>query len=180
MEIVLEGPDRLADYESVPCAFTVAARVNLDELKAGNLVADETTAYGKDYDAEATERPTQVALRSDPNTWSILVAYDGALRVGGAIVAPASNYPISGSRLGDRVLVDLRIAPNARRRGVGKLLLEAALAQDRSPLLVETQDTNVAACRLYWSMGAVPLVVEPDGYPGFSDEAKIVWRFAPA
>lgn len=179
MEFVREGPEHLVEYESVDCAFTVSGRLNLDELRAGNFVAEAIAPYRKNYDDVPTERPTQVALRCDPRTWHILAAFSEGRRVGGVIVAPATNYPVSGCTPSDRVLVDIRVAPEARGHGLATRLLGAARSHAGTALLAETQDTNVGACQLYRAAGGVPIVVEPDGYPGFSDEAMIVWRFAP-
>ena len=40
---------------------------------------------------------------------------------------------------------------------------------------VETQDTNVPACRLYASCGFTLTDIKPHGYGSLIDEAKLLW-----
>ncbi len=56
------------------------------------------------------------------------------------------------------VLWDLRVHPDHQRSGVGSALLDRAVewsrAEGMTQLKIETQDTNVAACRFYAARGA--------------------------
>jgi ribosomal protein S18 acetylase RimI-like enzyme len=71
------------------------------------------------------------------------------------------------------------VAPASRRRGIGRQLLAAAedaarLAGCRS-LDVETQDINVAACRLYSDGGYTLTAVIPEAYLEAPGETKLLW-----
>jgi hypothetical protein len=52
---------------------------------------------------------------------------------------------------------------------------EAARGAGRGVLDVETQDINVAACRLYASSGYVLTAVVGEAYPDAPGEAKLLW-----
>jgi len=78
---------------------------------------------------------------------------------GGAPAGFAQLYPTFSSLSAARVLVlyDLFVAPQARRSGVGRALMEAAARlgreQGAASLVLSTARTNRAAQRLYESLG---------------------------
>jgi hypothetical protein len=43
-------------------------------------------------------------------------------------------------------------------------------------LTVETQTTNVPACRFYAAQGCGLGSIEPHAYPDFPDEARLLWH----
>lgn len=171
VRIVREGVDKLAEYEAVPIAFDVHSRLSLPALKIGRFVEDPIEPFVKDYDASEPDRPTSLPARLGANRLVVLSAYQNDDRVGGAIL----YFPSED----EAQLIDLRIRPESRRAGLGRRLVQSALAEVAHrgipTLEIETQDTNVAACRFYHSLGASLVWIEPNGYPGFSDEAKLVW-----
>lgn len=77
----------------------------------------------------------------------------------GAAVGFVQMYPTFSSLRAARVLVlyDLYVAPAARRSGVARSLMEAAVAEARTSgavaLTLQTARTNHAAQRLYESLG---------------------------
>jgi ribosomal-protein-alanine N-acetyltransferase len=85
----------------------------------------------------------------------VLVAEDA----GGTPLGFVQMYPTYASLRAARVFVlyDLYVAPNARRSGVARRLMEAAAAQARAAgavaLTLQTARTNAAAQRLYESLG---------------------------
>ncbi|MCC7435832.1 MAG: GNAT family N-acetyltransferase [Methanoregulaceae archaeon] len=171
VRIVREGVERLAEYETVPIAFEVRSKLSLPALKIGRFVEDAVEPFVKDYDAVDSERPTSLPDRLGADRLVVLSAHRNDDRVGGAIL-----YFPSGD---EAQLIDLRVQPDSRRGGLGRRLFQSALAEVAHrgipTLEIETQDTNVAACRFYHSLGASLVWIEPNGYPGFSDEAKLVW-----
>jgi len=171
IRIVREGTERLAEYEAVPISFEVRARLSLPALKIGRFVEDPVDPFVKDYDASEPDRPTLLPGRLGADRLVVLSAYRNEDRVGGAILYFPSDD--------EAQLVDLRVHPSARRIGLGRRLVQSALSEVSHrgipTLEIETQDTNVAACRFYHSLGASLVWIEPNGYPGFSDEAKLVW-----
>ena len=70
--------------------------------------------------------------------------------------------------------------PAARGRGVGSALFRAAAAWARGrgcwQLGVETQNVNVAACRLYARQGCMLASVDRFAYPGLPGEIRLLWR----
>jgi ribosomal protein S18 acetylase RimI-like enzyme len=77
------------------------------------------------------------------------------------------------------VLWDLRVAPETRGRGVGRTLLAAMEARMREiglpGITVETQDINVAACRLYASAGYRITRTDANAYAELPSETQIIW-----
>jgi ribosomal protein S18 acetylase RimI-like enzyme len=77
------------------------------------------------------------------------------------------------------LLWDIRVASNARGRGVGSALLAEverwSMTRGARWLEVETQDINVPACRFYERHGFVLRSVNRDAYPGLPGEAQLLW-----
>jgi GNAT superfamily N-acetyltransferase len=76
------------------------------------------------------------------------------------------------------VLWDIRVAPDARGRGVGSALFERveawALAQRCRQLRVETQNINVPACGFYARHGCELRAAHP-AYPDLPNEIQLLW-----
>ncbi|MDR3691311.1 MAG: GNAT family N-acetyltransferase [Fimbriimonas sp.] len=182
VRIVREGPERLPDYESVPIAYESNSRVDLARLAAdGTVVEVPSPERVKDYDAVLDERPTSLAIRFEMESWGIFAAFDGEARLGGIIVAPGGQgYALCGDFPFAAVIVDVRVDPRSRGMGIGCSLLSAGLSWleglGDGTVLVETQDTNPAACRFYWASGFGILSIAINGYGDGIDEAKLIWR----
>lgn len=137
-------------------------------------------AFRKDYDAIAGNGPDGWHARFAVERACFMAAYDDGRRVGGAV---AIVDPADVARLGGdppfALLWDLRVAPEARGCGVGRALLGAAQAAAREMggrgMTAETQDINVAACRLYAHAGFIIVRVDPAAYPDIAGETQIVW-----
>jgi GNAT superfamily N-acetyltransferase len=148
-----------------------------------DLFEDPVDPYWKDYDLVATEHPALLASRFDTTDWGVFAAYTSHLHVGGAIVARNTpGFESMGASPTSAILLDMRVHPNSRRRGIGKLLFVAAAdwAQSNgcSELLVETQDTNVTACRFYRDLGFDLALADTNGYAPYGDEARLIWRLS--
>lgn len=174
IRIVREGTERLADYEAVPIAFEVRSKLSLPALKIGRFVEDPAGPYTKNYDESKQDRPTALPERLGVENLAVIAAYRNDTRIGGAIL----YFPSED----EAQLIDLRVAPDERHSGIGKRLVQSALSETAHrgipTLEIETQDTNVVACRFYHSLGASLVWIEPNGYLGFSDEAKLVWSLS--
>jgi ribosomal protein S18 acetylase RimI-like enzyme len=186
MQIAIRREDSssLADYASIPILFEVDTAVETAALRIGGAdltYRAVTPPRVKDYDRIPGNDPLTWADRFGIDTWTFLAAYDElANRIGGAaVICDPAGIAQAGGRPSYALLWDLRVAPTARRRGVGTALLraaeEAARAAGCRGLDVETQDINVAACRLYAAHGFTLTNVAPAAYPEAPDETKLTW-----
>jgi ribosomal protein S18 acetylase RimI-like enzyme len=77
------------------------------------------------------------------------------------------------------VLWDIRVSPKARRLAVGSALFRSieawARARNCRELKVETQNTNVAACRFYAHQGCHLKRANYNAYPDLPDEVQLIW-----
>jgi GNAT superfamily N-acetyltransferase len=83
------------------------------------------------------------------------------------------------------VLWDIRVIPERRGQGIGKLLFEHAAAWSKSKgcaqMKIETQNINVKACRFYESQGAVLGDIRRFAYQydqRVKDEIQLNWYLA--
>src|SRR5438477_9916123 len=78
------------------------------------------------------------------------------------------------------VLWDIRVSPQCRGQRVGSALLRAVeswvIPKNACALVVETQNTNVPACRFYARHGFVLDHIVPFAYAAFPDEVQLLWR----
>jgi GNAT superfamily N-acetyltransferase len=178
----------LAGYGAVPIAFAVHEVLDVvpDDGGLGGLrLVPRRLAqpYVKDYDAIAGESPARWARRFDVARWGVLAALVDGERVGGAVVAfDTPGVDMLEGRRDLAVLWDLRVAPAARGRGVGRALFDVAAhwAADRGCawLKVETQNVNVPACRFYARQGCTLGAIHRLAYPTLPDEAQLLWYLA--
>jgi ribosomal protein S18 acetylase RimI-like enzyme len=185
LTIVEEPPHRLAEYAQVPIAFAVTE--SFDEQGIAALLRGEQadpiavpSPYWKDYDAYQGGRPTDWPTRFDVSRWTQLAAFDGARRVGGAVVIiDDPTIDLLRDRPGCALLWDLRVAPEVRGRGIGSALLlageDSARRRGARSLRVETQQVNVPACRLYQRHGFRLDRATPRVYVELPDEVQLLW-----
>jgi GNAT superfamily N-acetyltransferase len=185
IEVAEESIDRLGEHAEVPIAFLVEQVLEVS-LVAGGLGGIALTErrverpWIKDYDAIDGEGPTRWATRFDVSRWGLLAARDGAVRVGGAVVAfDTAGVDLLGGRTDVAVLWDLRVRPEARASGMGSRLFRAAETWARAhgchTLKVETQNINVPACRFYQRMGCSLGVIDRFAYDSLPDEVQLMW-----
>ncbi len=183
VEVGAFTPARLSEYQSVSIAFEVVSRHEARRVGDGeSYVLEErtiTSRYTKDYDV-VSEAPIVWPHRFDTSRWQLLVARVDGECVGGAVLAldtPAIDLLEGRSDLA--LLWDMRVSPSFRGRGVGRALFEVAEAVARehwcNELKVETQDTNVGACRFYAAMGCELRSVVEDAYMACPGEAQYLW-----
>ena len=181
VEIRPESASELSAYAAIPASFLVTAVLDVARL-ADRFTLNErpvTRPYIKNYDASPANGPRAWAARFQVAQWAFFSARLNGSWVGAAAVAPDPTLA-SGGGQGDAVLWDLRVAPSQRGRGIGSALFSAvedwARSHGRRSLLAETQQINVAACRLYGSRGCGLEHVDTAAYPDFPDEVQLIWR----
>jgi GNAT superfamily N-acetyltransferase len=172
----------LGDYASVPIAFEVASVFEVRREGERFVLSEVPVAspYIKDYDALQSEHPSGWERRFDVSRWGVLAAWAGGRRVGGAVIAfDTPGVDMLEGRRDLAVLWDIRVAPEARGKGVGAALFRAAEGWARArgcrQLKVETQNVNVPACRFYARQGCVLTGVDPSAYPGLPGEIQLLW-----
>jgi len=99
-------------------------------------------------------------------------------------VAAGPSGEVIGFALGRKYpdewhLMDVAVAPRARKRGVGTRLLRVFVADaDRAgkPVLLEVREHNEAAIALYEGHGFSVLAVRRGYYPDTGENALVMWR----
>ena len=93
------------------------------------------------------------------HAWALVVEEDGRLE----------GFVVVSQVLDEATLLSIAIAPPQQRRGLGRLLLSAALARAQRDgaqrCLLEVRETNVAARRLYTENGFALDGVRKNYYP---------------
>lgn len=175
-------PDQLESYQSVSIAYEISSRVDLRYLREASTLREvPETPRLKDYDANVDSRPTILPSWFDLSNWLILSAFEGGQRIAGTIVArDTPNLHLLEGRRDLSLVFDLRVGPNWRGKGIGRMLFQYAidwsLMNGCKELRVETQDVNVAACRFYQAMGCTLHSASEGAYGPELDEAMLIWQ----
>ncbi len=185
IEVREEPMAALAEYARVPIAFEVREILDLsirDGGLGGFALVERSVEvpWVKDYDGVGGEGPPQWAARFDLSNWGLLAARSDGRLVGGAVVAfDSPGVEMLEGRRDLAVLWDIRVAPEARGRGVGAALFRAAeawaMARGCRQLKVETQNINVPACRFYARQGCVLGAIHRFAYPTLPHEVQLLW-----
>lgn len=184
--ITEESIGQLQKYGEIPIRFEVRSifEIEGDDLSTTALVEKRVPhPWVKDYDAIAGEGPTRWPKRWDVANWGLLTAYANDKRVGGCVLAFNTNGVNKLEYRDDIVaLWDLRICPNYRGMGIGSSLFKAAIEWARvrhcRQLKIETQNTNVPACRFYKQQGCALIEINRCAYENFLDEVELIWSLA--
>ncbi len=143
---------------------TSLRRASVDDIDA--LVALEARAHPGGWSASA------IATEFENDDAVVLVVGDRA-----AIVA----YAVVRAVVDERWILNIVTAPEARRQGCARRLLEAAraLPGETRSLWLEVRESNVGARALYVDDGFVVVGRRPDYYPGLNGgprEAALLMR----
>lgn len=175
----------IPEYARVPMTFTVdrVLDVTNGDDRSDRFELSERrleVPYEKDYDAIAGEGPLQWARRFDLSQWALFTARFANRIVGGATVAfDTPGLTLLEGRRDLAVLWDIRVAPDVRRQGVGSALFHKVEAWARlhgcRQLKIETQNTNVHACRFYERQGCQLRAMNRAAYPELPQEIQLLW-----
>ncbi|MDX2175438.1 MAG: GNAT family N-acetyltransferase [Candidatus Sumerlaeia bacterium] len=170
-----------SEHFRIPIRFDARSRVDLAALAEGSLELVPAPFFEKDYDAFAESTMREFVLGMETRNWVLLAAFVGGARVGGLLAARDTPGLNLLENLRDHTaMLDVRVEPAWRGRGVGGALVLAAQAWARSRgdtlLTVETQDTNPGACRFYHSLGMRPRRIVRGAYAHLPDEAQLIWE----
>src|SRR5262245_41146826 len=185
LEVAEEAMTALPEYACVPAVFTVDRVLdvtNRDDGSGGFDVSERRldAPYRKDYDAIADEGPLQWGRRYDLSNWGLFTARLANRIVGGAAVAfDTPGLTMLDGRRDLAVLWDIRVSPDARCQGVGSALFQRVEAwaqlHDCRQLMIETQNTNVRACRFYERQGCQLRAIHRAAYPELPEEIQLLW-----
>jgi GNAT superfamily N-acetyltransferase len=185
IELAEEPMAALPEYARVPIVFTVDRVLdvtNRDDGQGRFALSERRldAPYEKDYDAIAGEGPLQWARRFDLSNWALFAARLASRIVGGATVAfDTPGLTMLEERRDLAVLWDIRVAPDARRQGVGSALFQRVESWARlrgcRQLKIETQNTNVRACRFYERQGCRLEAIHHAAYPELPEEIQLLW-----
>ena len=185
IELTEEPMTALPEYARVPIVFTVDRVLDVtsrDDGRGGFALSERRieVPYEKDYDAIAGEGPLQWARRFDLSNWALFTARFATRIVGGATVAfDTPGLTMLEGRRDLAVLWDIRVSPDARRQGVGSALFQRVEAWAQlhgcRQLKIETQNTNVRACRFYERQGCQLQAIDRAAYPEFPEEIQLLW-----
>jgi ribosomal protein S18 acetylase RimI-like enzyme len=171
-------------YASVPIAFEVSEIVDVSTLRpesARFTWSPISPPWIKDYDALVPHGPLGWPSSHATDKWVFLAAYsDTTERLGGAVVVIDQDGIVAlGGRPNYAILWDVRVAPALRRHRIGGALLSEVEVVARQAgcrgLEVETQDINVAACRLYAAHDFAITAVNPGAYHEAPTETQLIW-----
>ncbi len=185
IDVAQEPMTSLGAYARVPMMVTVDRVLDVANRSDGpeRFALSERrlqVTYEKDYDAIAGEGPMQWARQFDLSKWALFTARFPTGIVGGATVAfDTPRLTILEDRRDLAALWDIRVAPEARRQGVGSALFTRVEAWARQhgcrQLKIETQNTNVPACRFYERQGCRLEAVHRAAYPQLPEEIQLLW-----
>ena len=185
IEVAEEPMSALPAYARVPIIFTVDRMLdvtNRDDGSGGFVLSERRldVPYEKDYDRIAGEGPLEWARRFDVSNWALFTARLATRIVGGATIAfDTPELTMLEGRRDLAVLWDIRVSPDARRQGVGSALFKSVETWSQlhggRQLKVETQNTNVRACRFYERQGCQLRAVHRAAYPELPEEIQLLW-----
>ena len=190
VEVVQTDENQLFRYERIPIRFWVASMFRVEAFANGLgglcLVEERVDPpYVKDYDAllEGRESPSHWPSLFDLSHWGCFLALAGEQDIGAAAVAvDTPGVHMLEARSDLAVLWDIRVHPDARGHGIGRLLFRQAVDWARGKgchqLKVETQNVNVGACRFYARQGCRLGSIHRYAYaacPEVAHEAMLLW-----
>lgn len=190
LEVTEIGPEGWDRYAQISGDFLVDQVLQCELLDGGlGGIALRERAIESPYrknEFDPGDVPAAWARDFDLQGWGVFLATDAGRAVGGAAVAPPSRGMVGVERRTDAAfLYDIRVSADRRRQGVGRALISgcAQWAKRRgfSFLVIETQNANVPACRLYAASGAELIEIRRFGYvhsPEVAKEAMLIWQLA--
>lgn len=133
--------------------------------------------FERDYDKDGKDNPSAWAKQYNLDRWGIFLFMDGEDAIGGAAVSlNGPVFPVRNLQRGDlAVLWDIRVHPEHRWKGVGKELFNFAAGWAKengyNQVGIETDGSNVPACKFYAKMGCELGAILKYGYSGAPEVA---------
>jgi ribosomal protein S18 acetylase RimI-like enzyme len=186
------GPDQYERYAAIPGWFWVNSVLHVEVLDGGMggfklAEIPVEPPYIRHKDDGLLDNPQYWAREFDLSKWGIFVFSDddGNPSGGAAVAIDSQVYPIDRFQRRDlAVLWDIRVHPDHRGKGIGTRLFQHAASWARGKgcgqLGLETDSSNVRACRFYRRMGCQLGAIHRYGYiavPEAAPYAMLLWYF---
>jgi ribosomal protein S18 acetylase RimI-like enzyme len=174
--------DFLDDYDKIPMKLTVTTILKVIKLGQGldgiqyRFEEMDVKPYIKDFtEGESVKRWLEHFKIA---TWAFFMANDGENPIGGAaVVANAPEICMLDGRNDLTVLWDIRVSENYKHQGIGEHLFKMAYNWSKDngykKMKIESQNTNIPACRFYQKQGAELVVIDENRYG--TDEVMFLW-----
>jgi ribosomal protein S18 acetylase RimI-like enzyme len=185
LEIGEEPIGNLAEYGTISIAFDIEQVLTaslVDQGLGGILLCamPVESSSQKDYDRIPGNAPADWSNRFDVASWGLIAARLKGELVGGAVVVhDSADVSMLERRRDLAVIWDLRVTRDFRRYGIGSAVWQAvenwAALRACRQLKVETQNTNVGACKFYVRRGCRLGAVNRFAYSEFPDEVQLLW-----
>jgi ribosomal protein S18 acetylase RimI-like enzyme len=183
IQVAEEPIETLAQQREVSIAFQYTKLYDVIESPDGFVLTEQELATPriKDYDLVDDDDPTNWSERFDVSKWGFIVGRSGGKRIAGAVIAYGhEGIEVLEDRDDLAVLWDLRIDPNFRNKGIGPKLFQAveawAVSRGCTELKIETQNTNIPACKFYARQGCSLRAANRDVYICLPEEIQMFWR----
>lgn len=185
IKLVIEEPTNevLKEYSNISIKYKVDSVYKLEWKNNGlsgiMLVEESIDPFYKNYDS-IDDNPSLLPDEFDLKNWSVVSAFDGDIRVGGAIIAYNTEGVNMLESKDDLVVVwDIRVDEDYRGEGIGTKIFQRCIewARDKkcTRVKVETQNNNVKACKFYASQGAKLSNINRYVYKDYPDEVQLIW-----
>lgn len=186
IELIRVSEKYITEYSLIKSAFNVESIFEIEFRNGGldGILLNEqklSKSYLKDYDAY--EPPLNWVKKFDLKSWGIFIARNEmGNNVGGVMIACRSNDVILTENRNDiAVIWDIRVNAEYKREGVGKKLFKKAVefagSRKCKLLKIETQNSNVPACRFYAEMGCYLGGIRKNFYKEFPEEYQMFWYY---
>jgi len=184
IKVVKENKRILKEYSKIPISFVVDYEYEIKQQDYGKyetlLEEKKVESYSVDFDS-VDDNPSRLGERFNIDNWPIFVAYHDSEVVGGAIIAhDTEGVNMLEGKSDLAVLWDLRVCKEFRSQGVGTILFKACLdwatEHNCTRMKIETQNTNVKACKFYAKQGAKLINVNKNIYEDNPNEVQLIWN----
>lgn len=175
------GHEELEVYSTIDPSFEVKTIYEVTQENNGigglRFVEVDVTPYIKNYDRIQGNSPIEWISSLDLEQAVMFLVRISNRVAGGALLITdrQNNFNLTAS------LWDIRVSPESRRRGIGRSVISHILEYSRSldckMVKVETQNTNVNACKFYADSGFYLGTIERFSYsqPELINEYRLLW-----
>jgi GNAT superfamily N-acetyltransferase len=191
LKIIPQFPPHYPLYAQIPSQFWVESIYRVEQIEDGygglRLVEeplDQPFLRNYDFDGNGGDNPAAWVREFDLGNWGLFVAMKGDQPIGGITIAlDGPVFPARNLQRSDlTVLWDIRVHPEHKGQGIGTMLFQYAAnwarQQGYGQLGLETDSSNVPACKFYTHMGCELGGILKYGYSGVpkvSDYAMLLW-----